>query len=260
MSQSHKVKKSQAKLIVALDVDDSREAKRFVDLLYPTVELFKIGHQLFNKYGPDAVKTVTETGARVFLDFKYHDIPSTVFSAVSSATSVSATLTRSSISFSNIEQKIQEVTQLKIFMMTLHTKGGVEMLKAAVKGATEKAAELKIPKPFLVGVTRLTSDRESENTKNEVIEAALLAKEARLDGVVCSVDEAAAVRKECGQDFIIVTPGIRPKDYPADDQKRKATAAEAAEAGANYIVVGRPILKAKDPRKIAEEIIADCKG
>jgi orotidine-5'-phosphate decarboxylase len=246
------------KLIVALDVDSLEKAGGFVNILYPVVKCFKIGSQLFTASGTDAVKMVTEKGAKVFLDLKFHDIPNTVYSAVSSGTSLSAMPVSSSGSLSDADLKIADATQLKVFMMTLHIKGGIEMLRAAVKGATEKAAELKIPKPFLVGVTNLTSDEKTKSTKEEVIKAAKLAKEAGLDGVVCSVNEAAAVRKECGQGFIIVTPGIRPKNYPADDQKRKATAKEAADAGANYIVVGRPILKAKDPRRVAEEIIAEC--
>jgi orotidine-5'-phosphate decarboxylase len=244
------------KLIVALDVDSLEKAKRLVDILYPNVKFFKVGSQLFTAFGLGAVKIVTEKGGRVFLDLKFHDIPSTVFSAVASGTALSAIFTPSSISFSNIEREVKDATQLAVFMMTVHTKGGTEMLKAAIKGATEKAAELKITKPFIIGVTRLTSDKNNQNTQEEVIEAARLAKDAGLDGVVCSVGEAAAVRKVCGKDFIIVTPGIRPKDYPADDQKRTATVAEAIAAGADFIVVGRPILEAKDPLKAVKGLMS----
>jgi len=122
-----------------------------------------------------------------------------------------------------------------------------------MRGATDKAREFKIERPRIVGVTVLTSD-EQEDTANVVLERAKLAQQAGLDGVVCSVHEAAAVRKACGKDFIIVTPGIRPKGAKTDDQKRVATAAEAIAAGANFIVVGRPILEAEDPLKAVKEL------
>jgi orotidine-5'-phosphate decarboxylase len=145
--------------------------------------------------------------------------------------------------------------QSAVFMMTVHTKGGLAMLKAAAKAAREKAAELKVSRPFIVGVTRLTSDEDSGNIKEEVLQASRLARGAGLDGVVCAVGEAAAVREEFGRDFIIVTPGIRPKGFAPDDQSRVATAREAVKAGADYVVVGRPILEAKDPLTALKEIL-----
>ena len=220
------------KLVVALDVDNLEEAKRLVEALYPAVKIFKVGSQLFTAEGPEAVRMIGNKGAQVFLDLKFHDIPNTVLQAVMASTP-------------------------NVAMMTVHTKGGREMLEAAVRGATEKAAELKIKRPFIVGVTRLTSDKEEANTEQDVLEAARLAKDAGLDGVVCSVYEAQSIRKECGDDFLIVTPGIRPKGYPRDDQSRVATVQEAVQAGADFIVVGRPIIKAEDPLGVAKDMVKE---
>ena len=240
------------KLIVALDVESLEKAKGFVDRLYPTIKLFKIGSQLFTVCGPEAVKMVGEKGGRVFLDLKFFDIPNTVFSGIASGTNLSC----GSASYTNsgIAARVERAVEYPVFMMTVHTKGGIEMLRAAVKGATDKAKELKITRPFIVGVTRLTSERSEENTQGAVLEAARLAKEAGLDGIVCSALEAPMIRKEFGDDFLIVTPGIRPQGYKSDDQSRVVTAKEAIEAGADYIVVGRPILQAPDPLRAVKEI------
>jgi orotidine-5'-phosphate decarboxylase len=238
------------KLIVALDVDTLEKAKYFVDALYPTVKFFKIGIRLFNVCGPEVVKMIGKKGAKVFLDLKYHDIPNTVMAATATATN----LNFETIRLSNTEGNITKNLEPAVFMMTVHIQGGRKMLEEAMRGATDKARELKIERPRIIGVTVLTSD-EQEDTRSIVLERAKIAKEAGLDGVVCSVHEAAAVRKEFGRDFIIVTPGIRPKGYQADDQKRTATASDALAAGADYIVVGRPILEAKDPLKAVQELI-----
>jgi len=239
------------KLIVALDVDTLEEAKHFVDILCPTVKLFKIGSQLFTAYGPEAVKMVAEKGGKVFLDLKFYDIPQTVYGSSSSA---SAICVGPSVMSTGIEQRVEKTIQPAVFMITVHIQGGKKMLEEAMKGATSKARELKIERPRIVGVTVLTSDRQEEDTTNAVLERAKVAQEAGLDGIVCSVHEAAAVRKAYGKDFIIVTPGIRPKGAKTDDQKRVATAQEAIEAGADYIVVGRPILRAQNPLLATEEI------
>lgn len=219
------------KLIVALDIDQLRDAKRLVETLGPAVDLFKIGSQLFTAYGPEAVRAVEEAGGQVFLDLKFHDIPNTVASAVRSATG------------------------LKVFMMTVHASGGEEMIKFAAEASAKRAAELKIEKPRIVGVTVLTSDAAVGNTQQIVAERALLARKAGLDGVVCSVQEAAAVRQACGKDFIIVTPGIRLPEGDRGDQKRVATPANAVAAGSNFLVVGRPVIGAADPLKAAREIL-----
>jgi len=243
-------------LIVALDVDTLEKAKYFVDLLYPEVNKFKIGSVLFTAYGPEAVKMVAKKGGKVFLDLKFYDIPQTVYSSSSSVSAISAHCNEEPLSKTvGIEEPIKKGVQAGIFMMTVHTIGGKKMLIEAVRGATEKAAKEKIPKPFIVGVTRLTSDENSKSTQREVLEAAKLAKDSGLDGIVCSVHEAAMIRKEFGEKFLIVTPGIRPKGYKRDDQARTATAQEAIQAGANYIVVGRPILEAEDPLKAVEGLV-----
>ena len=232
------------KLIVALDVDTLDKAGYFVDKLYPAVKLFKIGSQLFTACGKEVVDMVRDKGARVFLDLKFHDIPNTVKASASAA-----------VNMGHLAGRLDST----IFMMTAHTAGGKAMLEAAVCGAGEKAAGLKIKRPFIVGVTVLTSEAPAGNTADLVLERALLAKNAGLDGIVCSVHEAAAVRKACGEDFIIVTPGIRPKGADAQDQKRIATASQALKAGASFIVVGRPILEAQDPLKAAKDILEELR-
>jgi orotidine-5'-phosphate decarboxylase len=219
------------KLIVALDVKTCKEAKRFVVRLFPKVKIFKIGPALFTAFGPKALELVRKKGAEVFLDLKFHDIPNTVASAV------------------------KQAVRLKVKMLTLHVCGGEEMLKRAAEAAKEEAAKLKIKKPILLGVTVLTSDKESANARKLVLERARLAKKSGLDGIVCSVREAKAVRKACGRGFIIVTPGIRPKGAQAGDQKRVATAKDAFAAGTDYIVVGRPVLEAKDPLEAVKNIL-----
>lgn len=224
-------------LIVALDVDTLDTAKKLVDILYPAVKLFKIGSQLFTAYGPEAVRMVREKGGRVFLDLKFHDIPQTVCNASSSASTLRA-------------------GSAGVFMMTVHTAGGVEMMKAAVRGAADKAKELRIERPLIIGVTVLTSDQQGAETEKVVVERAVSAQKAGLDGVVCSVHEAAAVRKACGRKFIIVTPGIRAQAETAGDQKRIATVEEAVKAGSDYLVIGRPIVQAADPLKAAQQAIA----
>lgn len=225
------------KLIVALDVDTLDKAEEIVDALREKVKFYKIGSQLFTAYGPMAVKMVAKKGGEVFLDLKFYDIPRTVFAAVDSATASSV--------------RIAEKRAFPVFMMTVHIEGELEMLKKAAEAALKKAGELNRRKPFIVGVTRLTSKEASEE---DVLSAARIAKEAGLDGVVCSVLEAKRIREELGEEFIIVTPGIRPKGYPVDDQKRVATAKEAIDAGVNYIVVGKPIVQAVNPLEALDEI------
>ena len=192
---------------------------------------------------------------QVFLDLKFHDIPHTVFSAVASGTGLSCESGVIMTAESNIGKNISDNIRPAVFMMTVHTIGGKEMLKEAVRGATEKAAALKIRKPFIIGVTRLTSDQNNGNTQQEVLTAARLAKDSGLDGIVCSVHEAAEVRRECGNDFIIITPGIRLEGASADDQKRIATPQAAAKAGSNFLVIGRPILEAQDPLLATQKIL-----
>lgn len=221
------------KLIVALDVDSFEKAKELVDKLYPAVKIFKVGSQLFTACGPETVKMIQQKGARVFLDLKFYDIPQTVAKTVAVA------------------------MRLKVFMLTLHIQGGLEMMQRARDALRVEAKNLHLEPALIIGITVLTSEKKQVNMKSRVLALADLAKEAGLDGVVCSAQEATTVRKACGEDFIIVTPSIRPKDYPSDDQKRTATAKEAIKAGADYIVVGRPIIQAADPLAVAKEIIQE---
>ena len=189
-------------LIVALDVETLDEAKALVTKLGDSVEIYKIGSQLFTAYGPQAVKEITSLGKKVFLDLKFHDIPNTVANAVTSATG------------------------LNVFMMTVHTIGGREMMEAAVDAAEKKAKAMNIQRPLIVGVTVLTSASKEESTQANVLERAQHAKRSGLDGVVASVLEAAALRSDLGKDFVIVTPGIRPAGADKGDQQRTATPAE----------------------------------
>ena len=221
-----------AKLIVALDVDSFAKAKKLVDKLCPKVKVFKVGSQLFTCAGPKIVEYIRKKKSEVFLDLKFYDIPNTVASAVRCAIA------------------------LKVKMMTLHVTGGEEMLRYAVSAAEEGSARLKVKRPLLIGVTVLTSQAASAET---VVVLARKAKFCGLDGVVCSVREARDVRQACGEGFIIVTPGIRPDNAPADDQKRTATAAEAIAAGSDFLVVGRPIVAAPNPLKAAKELLAKGK-
>jgi orotidine-5'-phosphate decarboxylase len=223
------------RLIAALDVNTDKQAKQLIARLFPDVKIFKIGPILFTAYGPKVIELVRKKGAEVFLDLKFHDIPNTVANAV------------------------RQAMRLKVRMLTLHTSGGEEMLMAAAQAAREESAKSKIKKLLLLGITVLTSDMKSVNTKNTVLKRARLAKRSGLDGIVCSVHEAKAVRKACGKNFIIVTPGIRPQSAQAGDQKRVATAKDAISAGADYIVVGRPILEAVDPLEAARNIIKEMK-
>ena len=224
-------------LIVALDVDTLEAAEALVEKLSPAVKLFKIGSQLFTAFGPAAVKMVGRHGGKVFLDLKYHDIPNTVYNASKVASSFSP-----------------------VFMITVHASGSIEMMKAAMEGAVEGARfSGRSVVPAVVGVTVLTSGIAGTDTAALVLERARAAKEAGLSGIVCSVHETAAVREEF-PDFIIVNPGIRPAGADKDDQKRTAAPADAVKAGANYIVVGRPVIEAPDPLAAAERIVKEISG
>ncbi|MDD5347622.1 MAG: orotidine-5'-phosphate decarboxylase [Candidatus Omnitrophica bacterium] len=217
-------------IIVALDVNDLQRAQSIMRQLRSAVTIYKIGPVLFTAYGPRVIELARQKGAEVFLDLKFHDIPNTVAGAV------------------------RQAVRLKVKMLTLHAAGGKEMLQAAAHAAADEAEKTKMKKPLLLGVTVLTSNKAVKGTRATVVAWARGAQQAGLDGVVCSVHEAAAVRKACGKGFIIVTPGIRPKGAVAGDQKRVATAQAAFAAGANYIVVGRPILEARNPLEAVKNI------
>jgi orotidine-5'-phosphate decarboxylase len=237
-------------LIVALDVDTLEDIREFIDTLGDSVNIYKIGSQAFTACGPAAVRFVMARGKQVFLDLKYHDIPNTVMSAVRSATGLVRAVER------NAPVSKENASQLGgLLMYTVHTSGGAEMMCAAVEAARASAKEWDILKPLTLGVTVLTSQANATNILELVLERAALAKRSGLDGVVASCQEAAAIRREFGRDFIIVTPGIRPSGSDIGDQKRVATPQEAIKSGSNYLVVGRPIVSAPDPKRAAIAIL-----
>lgn len=238
---------SKAKLIVALDVDTFEQAKKLIDGLEGVVDIFKIGSQLFTAYGPFVTRYLQSRGKKVFLDLKFHDIPNTVASAVKSAVTLS-------VSPNNAKGFAP------LFMLSVHTSGGQEMLEAAAKAAREQAKKLKVKAPLVVGVTVLTSQAKEDKTIALVLERALMAKRAKLDGVVASVEDTPFIRRYCPQDFMIVTPGIRPSGADVGDQKRVATPKLAMLAGSNYLVVGRPIVQADNPSKAAKAILKEISG
>lgn len=217
-------------LIIALDVDSYARAKHFVDLLYPKIKIFKVGSMLFTACGPKIIEYIRKKKAEVFLDLKFLDIPNTVANSVAMA------------------------GRHQVKMLTLHISGGKQMLAAAVKKAKEEPRRLKLKPPLLIGVTVLTSQ---EARPKEILKLAKLGLDCGLDGVVCSPQEIKLLRENIPRKFIIVTPGIRLKSAPADDQKRTATAVEAIKAGSDFLVVGRPILEARDPLAVAAELLRD---
>ena len=230
------------RILVALDVDSSAKALALADTLRGTVAGYKIGKQLFTAEGPEVVRALTARGDRVFLDLKFHDIPNTVAGAVRSAMATGA------------------------WMVNVHASGGSAMMRAAAQAAHDTAAKTGAARPLVIGVTVLTSMDEAALAEvgttrpviEQVVHLARLAKAAGLDGVVASPQEIAAIRRACGPDFHIVTPGIRPAGQAGtDDQARTLTPKEAVAAGATYLVIGRPITAAADPRAAAEAIAAE---
>jgi len=232
------------RLIVALDVGDLGEVKELVKLLASEVGMFKVGKQLFTHAGPQAVRLIQELGGEVFLDLKFHDIPNTVAKAA------------------------VEATRLGVKMFNVHASGSLEMMRATAKEARRVCHQQNLRKPIMLAVTVLTSLNQDDlkrvgvdgRVADQVVRLALLTKEAGMDGVVASPHEVADIRSACGRRFVIVTPGIRPRDAGRNDQQRVMTPADAIQASVDYIVVGRPILAAKDPVAAARKIIAEMQG
>src|SRR5215469_2934581 len=232
-------------LIVALDFDSLSSAVKFATQIADLVGMFKIGNQLFTAAGPAAVKEIAALGSGVFLDLKFHDIPNTVAGAVLSAAGLP-----------------------RVELLNVHALGGKAMMEAAAQ-AVSAGVPMGADRPRLLAVTVLTSmDQKTMREvgvggtpRSRVVRLAELAKESGVDGVVASVQEAKAIRKACGEGFLIVTPGVRPKgsevEPSGDDQSRKASPGDAIRAGADFLVVGRPILAAENPRAVAESIVEE---
>jgi orotidine-5'-phosphate decarboxylase len=226
-------------IIAALDVPTAEQAIQLAEQIAPAVGAFKIGKELFVAAGPDIVRRVRATGAKVFLDLKFHDIPNTVAKAVASA------------------------TRLDVQMLTIHTSGGGEMMRAAEKSAHDTATAAGRQPPLVLGVTVLTSSTNATlaetgceaDTEKQVLRLAQLAVQCGLRGLVCSPLEIVALRKVLPAHVQLVTPGIRTGAEKADDQKRTLSPREAIQAGATWLVVGRPIYAAANPRQAAENIL-----
>jgi len=227
---------SSCQLILALDLETRREALAMLDQLGDALDWVKIGLQLFTAHGPDFVREVADRGYHIFLDLKLHDIPNTV------------------------AKSVQSIAQLPVELLTLHASGGAEMLQWAEKARLEHAPQMN-----LLAVTVLTSMNEAQlhalnvrsSPEEQVIHLAGHSLQAGVQGLVCSSLELAPLRAKFGRGPIIVTPGIRPAGSDADEQKRIMTPRDAAAAGSNFIVVGRPILKAPSPAAAARTIRAE---
>ncbi len=221
-------------VIIALDVDNLKQAEILVEELKDYVSVFKVGSQLFTSQGPAIIDFIHERGCKVFLDLKFHDIPNTVSSAVGNT------------------------VKKGVFMLTVHASGGIEMMRSAYEAAQSQT--------ILLGVTVLTSIDEgilkndlhiSASIKEHVSHLAKMTKIAGLDGVVASSEETKYIRQTCGKDFLIVTPGIRFTDSDKNDQKRTASPAQAINEGADLIVVGRSITKASSPKHTMKMLIKE---
>jgi len=231
------------KIIIALDVRNREEAHKILESL-PEARIFKVGLELYTAEGPAMIHLVKSFGKEVFLDLKLHDIPNTVAGAVKSA------------------------VRHGVSMLTLHTSGGREMMKKAVEAARETAAKEKKPLPILLGVTVLTSLKDSDlkeigfnaDSRNQVLRLARLAVESGLEGIVCSPEELEPLRAELGSRVRIITPGIRPVWAEAQDQKRIMTPAEALKKGADFLVIGRPITQAPMPGEAFSRVLEELQA
>ncbi|MEM9444785.1 MAG: orotidine-5'-phosphate decarboxylase [Verrucomicrobiota bacterium] len=220
-------------LILALDLDDPKAALQWIDRLKHKIGTFKIGMQLFNLTGPDFIKEIRLRDANVFLDLKFHDIPNTVGRA------------------------IESICKLDVSFVTIHTMGGRQMMSEAMKAASA------FPRTTVLGVTVLTHHSEEDlveigfnhTPQGQVLELARLAHSAELKGLVCSPLEVSLIRREFSDHFTLVTPGVRPKGSDLNDQSRVTTPAEAIELGSNYLVIGRPIMKAQNPEAVLDSIL-----
>ena len=224
------------RLIIALDVDSATQAQHIVHSIGESASTFKVGKQLFTAEGPQIVRDLVASGKHVFLDLKFHDIPNTVAAAV------------------------RQARQLNVAMLTVHASGGSKMLKAAAEAAGDAT--------LVLAVTVLTSMNDADiteigivgNVQSQVLRLAALARANGIRGLVASAHEAHELRRELGDDFAIVTPGVRPAGAEKGDQARVVTPAAALAAGASHIVVGRPITEAPDPAAAAKAILQELEG
>lgn len=229
------------RLILALDVDDVERARSLVRLLAGEVGMFKVGKQLFTHAGPHAARLIQEMGGEVFLDLKFHDIPTTVGKAA------------------------VEATRLGVKMFNVHASGSLQMMRHTVREVSRVCRQENLRRPIMLAVTVLTSLNKNDLQKvgvdgevaDQVIRLALLTREAGMDGVVAAPNEVAAIRAACGRRFIIASPGIRPQGGKRNDQRRVMTPEEAIRAGVDYIVVGRPIMEARDPLSAVRGVISE---
>lgn len=230
-----------SRVLVALDTTSLADAVDQTRAMRGAVAGVKLGLEFFNANGPAGVRQVIAEGMPLFLDLKFHDIPNTVAGAV------------------------RAVTPLGPYMLNVHASGGRAMMRAALDAASDTAAKVGVRRPLMIGVTVLTSLGDGDlaatgisgTATDQVLRLAALAQAAGLDGVVCSAREIEPLRRECGRDFVLVTPGIRPAGSPAGDQKRVLTPGEAVRRGADYLVIGRPITGAADPAAAARDIAAE---
>jgi orotidine-5'-phosphate decarboxylase len=228
------------RVIVALDYDNKDTALAFVDKLDSSLCKLKVGKEMFTLFGPEFVKALIARGFDVFLDLKFHDIPNTVAKACKAA------------------------AELGVWMVNVHASGGLPMMQAA----KEAIATSSNPQTKLIAVTVLTSMDEAQladvvsgvTPEQQVLRLAALTKKAGLDGIVCSAQEAIALREKHSDDFLLVTPGIRPVGADAGDQKRVMTPPDAMKAGVSYLVMGRPITKAEDPIAVLKAVNASING
>jgi orotidine-5'-phosphate decarboxylase len=231
--------------IIALDVPTFDEATDLMDKLGDRARSLKVGSQLFTSVGPDIIREIKRRGKKLFLDLKFHDIPNTVARASEAA------------------------TELGVDIFNVHVSGGLEMMRGAAQATKAKASELGIEKPIVLGVTILTSIDEPmfqnvlgscNSLKDQIVHMAKLAQQAGMDGVVASPQEIRLIREACGEDFVVLTPGVRPEWASSDDQKRTMTPVEAFKAGADYVVIGRPIYRAPEPADVLERILKQLEG
>lgn len=226
------------RLIVALDVGDLRKALTLAKRLQGLIRYVKIGSALFTSEGPRAIQRLRQLGVEVFLDLKFHDIPSMV------------------------EKSCRAAVRHGVWMLTVHASGQRHMLEAAVSGSRQEARRLGVSPPRVVGVTVLTSveAKDRQTMTRQVVALAAQAKRAGLDGVVASAQEASAIRRRVGTRLLIVCPGIRFGGASSGDQRRVASPREAVARGADFLVVGRPIAEARDPRAVVQQMLAELEG